>query len=213
MLAMLESRFRKMLEMQLIVYEDTQRLNQIPAEERGRAEDIEAGKLSFAERKIVLEADKAQTLLLDEGSSVAFPEVVDQMRDDMQQVVERLAQTKISLITQGIEEDIIGALEEMIEALQKAQQEMEEQQQQQQQQGGPPQDQPLVDAIAEIKMIRSLQIRVNKRTNRYAQLLDDVDDPQGQATGDELLDALRKLGLREERIQHITRDIVLGKNQ
>ena len=170
--------------------------------------------MSFAERKILLEADRAQTLLLDEGSSVAFPEVVDQMRDDMQQVVQRLAQGKVGRITQGIEEDIIEALEEMIEALQKAQQEMEEQQQQQQQQqSGPPQDQPLVDAIAELKMIRSLQMRVNKRTTRYAQLLDDFEDPQGQATNDELVDALRKLAQREDRIQRITRDIVLGKNR
>jgi hypothetical protein len=102
----------------------------------------------------------------------------------------------------------------MIEALQKAQQDMEEQQQQQQQQHQQQQqDQPLVDAIAELKMIRSLQMRVNTRTNRYSRLLDDADDPVGQATDEELVEALGKLADRQERIYEITRDIVLGKNR
>ena len=38
--------------------------------------------------------------------------------------------------------------------------------------GGQNQDQPLVNAIAELKMIRDLQIRVNTRTERYSQLLE-----------------------------------------
>ena len=40
---------------------------------------------------------------------------------------------------------------------------------------------PLVDQLAELKMIRALQMRVNKRTVRYARLLEDIDDPAGQA--------------------------------
>jgi hypothetical protein len=70
-----------------------------------------------------------------------------------------------------------------------------------------------VDAIAELKMIRALQMRVNTRTNRYARLLDDIEDPTGQATDQELIDALGSLAERQERIYQITRDLVLGKNQ
>ncbi len=102
----------------------------------------------------------------------------------------------------------------MIEALQKAQQEMEEQQQQQQSQPGPPQDPALVDMLAELKMIRSLQQRINKRTKRYAdRLLEDPDDPVGQTEDADFRAALQKLGDREEKLQKITRDIVLGKNK
>ena len=213
-LAMLEGRFRMMLEAQLKVYESTKRLDEIPADRRTREVDIQAGKLSFDERKILIEADRALLLLREEGSSVAFPEVVEQMQQDMQQVVDRLARTKIGTITQGIEEDIIAALEEMIEALQKAQEEQDQRQQQQQQmQQGPPGAQPLIDAIAELKMIRAMQMRVNNRTQRYSKLLDDVDDPAGQATHEDLLESIRKLSEREQRIQGITRDVDLGKNK
>ena len=213
-LAMLEARLSKMLEMQMIVYEGTKQIDKTPADQRTRGDEIEAGKLSASERKILNEADRALTLLKEEGSSIAFPEVIGQMRDDIEQVVKRLANAKVGLITQEIEEEIIEALEEMIESLRQAQKELEQQKQQQQQmQQGQESEQALVDAIAELKMIRSLQIRVNKRTDRYSRLLEDSDEQRGQAINDELINALQNLADREGRIHQITRDLVLGKNQ
>lgn len=213
-LALLESRFRKMLEIQVRIYEDTVRLDKVPEAERDLKIPIPAGKLASDERKLVVEADKALNLLLEEGSSVAFPETVSQMRDDMQQVSSRLDAAKVESITQGIAQDIIAALQEMIEALQKAQKDLEQQKQQQRQPPpGQPQDMPLVDAIAELKMIRALQMRVNTRTVRYARLLDNAEDPVGQATDQDLREALTKLAERQETIYRLTRDIVLGKNK
>ncbi len=213
-LAMLEARFRKMLEMQMIVYEGTKQIDKTPANQRTRGDEIEAGKLSASERKVLNEADRALTLLKEEGSSIAFPEVIGQMCDDIEQVIKRLANAKVGSITQEIEEEIIEALEEMIESLRQAQKEMEQRKQQQQQmQQGQDSEQALVDAIAELKMIRSLQIRVNKRTDRYSRLLEDSDEQRGQATNDELINALKNVADREGRIHQITRDIVLGKNR
>ena len=62
-------------------------------------------------------------------------------------------------------------------------------------------------------MLRALQSRINRRTTRYSQLLENVDDPAGQATDDELVDALRNLAQREGKLHKITREIVLGKNE
>ena len=215
-LAMLEGRFRRMLEKQLDIFESTKRLDKITPDERGRQVDIQASKLGFDESKLAVEADKALLLLHEEGSSVAFPETVEMMRDDMQQVADRLSSTKIGTITQGIEEEIITALEEMIAALQQAQQDLEEKkQEEQQQQGNPtqPGEEPLVDQIAELKMIRALQMRVNTRTTRYSQLLDNSDDIVGQTDDEELRTSLMQLGERQDRIQEVTRDIVTGKNK
>ncbi|TVS20201.1 MAG: hypothetical protein EA424_05150, partial [Planctomycetaceae bacterium] len=214
MLALLEGRFRKMLEAQMRIYEDTVRLDKIPQDEQDSRVPIPASRLATQQRKLVGEADRALSLLREEGSSIAFPETVSQMRDDMQQVAERLDAANVGLVTQGIEEDIIASLEEMIEALQKAQQDMEQQRMNPSEMPpGDPQDQPLVDAIAELKMIRALQMRVNTRTNRYARLLDDIDDPTGQATDQELIEALERLAERQQRIYQITRDLVLGRNR
>jgi hypothetical protein len=139
------------------------------------------------------------------------------MTDDMRQVAERLNQSKTDTITQGIEEEIIATLEELLQALEQAQEKLEEQkkqdQQQQQPMQGGQQEQPLVDAIQELKMIKSLQLRVNRRTDRFAKLLRDENDPVGQANTKELADALDKLGERQRQVFEIVRDIVVGKNK
>ena len=109
-LAMLESRFRKMLELQNQVNTGTKRLDKVPLEERDHDDEIEAGRLSRQEAVIVAEADKALAVLHDEGSAVAFPEAVSDLRDDMEQVVVRLAQAKVDAMTQGLEDDIVVAL-------------------------------------------------------------------------------------------------------
>lgn len=214
MLAMLEGRFRKMLEQELKLYETTRRLDKVAADKRTREFEIQTGRLAHEQRAIGVDAEKALQLLLEEGSSIAFPETVEVMVEDMEQVAHRLDRLQVDTLTQGIEEEIIQTLEEMVEALQQAQRDLEEQRQQNQNQPpGDPQDQPLVDKIAELRMIRALQMRVNLRTQRYARLLDDSEDPIGQATDAELRDALRELAEREERVRRITRDVVLGKNE
>jgi hypothetical protein len=67
-----------------------------------------------------------------------------------------------------------------------------------------------LDSIAELKMIRALQMRVNTRTERYSKLIEDGAE---QAEAPELLEAVQRLSQREERIYRTTRDIVVGKNK
>ena len=217
-LTQLETRFRKMLAMQIAVFDDTQRLVKIPEAKRNKSFQIQSNKVALAERRIVDEADRAILLLVEEGSSVAFPEATEQMRGDMEQIAKQLSEANVSQMTVGLEEDVITALEEMIAALQQAQKDAEERKQQQQQpqqqnQQGGEQDQPLVNAIEELKMIRALQMRVNKRTDRYSKMIADADDPVGQATDPEIIESLEQLAEREARIQSITSDIVAGKTR
>lgn len=213
-LARIESRLRKMAQMQTEVLDKTQELAKTPAAQRNRQTDIRAGNLAFEEKKIVLEADRAVLLLREEGSSVAFPEVVQQMRGDMVRVAERLTQTKIDVVTQGLQEDILAALEEMIAALQQAQRDLEKQQQQQQQgqsqQAGQPGEQPLVPPIAELKLIRTMQTRIKSITERYGAMI--PDDP-AVAPDEDLLGLLQNLSTRQQRLYRITRDLLLRRNE
>jgi hypothetical protein len=75
------------------------------------------------------------------------------------------------------------------------------------QQKGSPQDDPLVKKLEELRMIRSLQMRVNRRTERYAKLVEG-----GQAESSEILEALGRLSERQARIYDATRNLDLGKN-
>jgi hypothetical protein len=211
-LAMLEQRFRKMLAAQIDVYEATQRLDSVPTEQRTRNDEIEAGRQSRHEANIADDARRALELLKQDGTAVAFPEAIEQLIEDMDQTTTWLGEAKVGELTQALEQDIIAALEEMLAALEKAQQDLEQKQQQpgQQQQEGEPEEPPLVDSLAELKLIRSLQMWVNKRTMFYSKLLDG----QGQTEEQKDIEAgLRKLAEREQRIYETTRDIAQEKNQ
>ena len=74
--------------------------------------------------------------------------------------------------------------------------------------GAQQQDPPLVDVLAELKMIRALQMRVNTRTERYSKLIDGE-----QAERPELIEALRELAERELRIHEVTRDLEMERNK
>ena len=84
---------------------------------------------------------------------------------------------------------------------------------QQGKQGGRPAEpgeQPLVDKLAELKMIRTLQMRVNSRTKRFSKLLTDGAE---QADEPELIDALERLAERQHKIERAAHDIVTGRTE
>ena len=64
------------------------------------------------------------------------------------------------------------------------------------------------DQIAELKMVRALQMRINTRHERYSKLVEGE-----QADKPELLEALDRLAEREEKAHRAAREIVQGLNR
>jgi hypothetical protein len=198
-----------MLAMQLIVYDGTVKLDKTPDAERSGRHSTRSLQLARQEDEIALEASRAIMLLREEGSAIAFPEAVEQMRDDMRIVVARLERTDVAELTQAIEREIIDALEEMIDSLQK---EMEKNKDKKKDEPPPkegqPQDPPLVDQLAELKMLRTLQLRINHRTKRLGRLVEGE-----QAQEQDILGQLQNLADRQARIQKATYDMATGRNK
>ena len=213
-LANLEARVNKMLAWQIEVKAATVAIHaqvQKHPEKKPQPVDFQnAQKQEDKEGEIIAEADKAIQLLQSEGSAVAFPAVFEEVRKDMIRVKERLHDANVGDDTQQMEQDIIEALTHMRDALKKAQQELGKQ--------PPPPGQPnsqdpglqkLLDEIAELKMIRQLQVQVNDRTKRYGNKVpgsEQADDPQ-------LKKELRDLGERQEKIEVMVNSLVTKKNQ
>ncbi len=214
LLAFLEARFKKMLELEIAVYEGTLRLDRTPVNQRAAAFTTQTGRLSRDQSLIEIEAEKALNLLREDGTSVAMTEAVTEMIGDMKQVQVYLAQGKTAVLpTQQVEEDIIAALEEMIEALKRAQRNLRDPPKSPPGQPGPPPDPSLIDLLAEVKMLKSLQLRVNRRTENFRRQLDKPEDEIGTATKEDLIKGLEELREREDRIFRATRDIVTGRNK
>jgi hypothetical protein len=66
----------------------------------------------------------------------------------------------------------------------------------------------LVEAIAELKLIRTMEVRIKSTTDRYAGLIES-----GDSSVQEMLPLLQELSERQDRIDRITRDLVLKRNQ
>jgi hypothetical protein len=133
---------------------------------------------------------------------------------DAQLVVTRLGAADVSTNTQSIQEEILGALDEMIQSLQAVQKKRDDEKKQRQsngpnQGGGGQQEDSLVGKIAELRLIKTLQMRVNRRTDRLADQSNNNEDLVGQVSDPRLQEELRELATRQEKIQTVTRDILL----
>ena len=210
LLAALEQRCNRMLAMQIEVHHDTVRVDRdiqdTPDKKATRVHEQKALQLSDHEEKIVQEADKAIQLLEAEGSAVAFPEVFMQVRDDMKNVARRLGKADVGSVTQVIEQDIINTLKEMIDALKKAQQNMQARKNQSGQ--SMPLNQKFIDLLAELKMIRAMQVRVNTRTRVYGEKYTGE-----QAADPDIQGELANLAQRQMKILDVTNNIYKGKNR
>ena len=110
----------------------------------------------------------------------------------------------------------------MIEALKKAQADNKKKSQQGKSgQSGPPPDQKLIDLLAELKMIRSMQKRVNSRTELYGKQYAGEQAPPPDKAGSEterekyerIQTELKDLSKRQQKISKVTHDIATGKNE
>ena len=198
--AALENRFRAMLAKQVEVNKSTIQLDEIGAANWKRTDQLQLAELSQKQTWVGEEADKALYILKEEGTTVVFPQVVEHLRDDAQEVAKRLTAAETGESVQAVQESIAQTLRELIEAIEKKQAESESSEGQQ----GEPQDQnePLLPQSAELKLLRSLQIRVNDATARLEK------DRTGSPDQSDEWDARRqKLADRQDQVHEMAKSM------
>jgi len=196
----LESRFREMLTRQKPINEETLVLANIGRENFSRPENLQLADLSARQRALSEDAAKCLHILDEDGTTIAFPRVVEQLSEDMSTVAQRLSVSKVATITQTIEQEIVDTLEELLDAVQEMQQQNEQQQSgQQQQNNGEP---PLLPKSAELKLLRASQQRINTRTLAIEQSVSQgTETPKSGAGG------LKKLATRQVECLDIAREM------
>ncbi|MGL4422316.1 MAG: hypothetical protein ACRCZF_16720, partial [Gemmataceae bacterium] len=111
--------------------------------------------------------------------------------------------------TQSLEENVIAMLKDMVQALKKAQQDLQNQKDKKPSEGGGGKaNQPLIDALAELRLIRARQMQVNERTIQYSK----------KYTGEQALDPiiqneLRQLAASQAKLQEMIHKIATKANQ
>lgn len=208
----LEERVARMLRMQMEVRANTEAIHKTvltlggkPAVAEIQKSQAEADK----EAQIVAEAEKTLKLMEGEGTAVVFAGVLAQVKGDMEAIQKRLNEARVAQDTQQIEQDVIDQLKMMLEALKKARQELENKPSDKPNDpNAGKQNQKLIDLLNELKLVRSLQDQVNKRTVMY-----NKQDP-GEQARDPLVQAeLKKLAERQKTLEGMIHKIATQANQ
>lgn len=196
----LEARFREMLSKQRPINEATLALDQVGRENFKRAEQLQIADLATNERALAQQASTCLHILDEEGTTVAFPRVVDQLAQDMSTAAERLAKAEVGPVTQAIEQEIVDTLEQLLEAVKKMQQENEQQQQAGKSEGGG--EPPLLPPSAELKLLKASQKRINTRTSTISQSASTGREPPDAAAR-----GLKGLAVRQVECSQIAKQM------
>ena len=195
-----------MLSKQLAINETTFQLDRIGQKNFTRAEQLQLAELAAQEKSLSQEAATCLHILDEDGTTIVFPRVVEQLSVDMATVVGRLAALNVSALTQAIEKEIIDTLEQLLESVQRMQQENEQQQ-------GAPQDSddspsPLLPQSAELKLLRSSQVRVNTRTIAIRTAM-----AEGTDSKESLAETLQGTARRQRECAEAAEEVRKRKNQ
>jgi hypothetical protein len=137
-------------------------------------------QLGDEEAGLAVEAERILEILREEGTSVVIPDVIDDMKSDLDGLATRLRNLDAGDYTQQVQNDVMETLRELIEVIKE-----ELDRRQGGGQGGSGDageedpDEPLLPTSAELKMLKSLQVRVNKRTETFDRMLQKTDDERG----------------------------------
>jgi hypothetical protein len=203
MLRDLESRFRDMLGKQKGINDKTLSLDQVGEANFRRPEHLQLAELSSQQKALAEKAATCVHILDEEGTTVAFPHMVEQIAADMDTVADRLAAFQAGSLTQSIQVEIVDALEQLLEALKKMRQENE---QQGASRGGGNQannaNRPLLPPSAELKLLRSSQWRVNTRTTAIEQARSEGTESELSAN-----ENLQKVAIRQFECEEIAKQM------
>jgi len=197
MLASLEARFQRMLLAETAIHEGTLGVAATPQKDWLDVNYGRCRELSQQQSELTQECAQTVNLLQEDGTSVAIVIAVEDIEADMSSVTGWMQEYKVSELTQSVQKDILESLKQLIETTQKEMQEMKEQQKQEQQQQDPSQEKEgLVELMAEIRVLRSLQLRVNRRTKQVDRLLQSANTDDLPTLRSQLHD----LAIRQNRL-------------
>ncbi len=168
------------------------------AGELRRADRITIRRLSQEESELATMAENALTLIEEDGSTVSFPVIVSDLHESLLQIANRIEQQDTGDATQSMQKDVEKTLEELIEALKIARQ------------GGGGAGQgggnckpALLPCTAELKLLRQLQLRINRRTVDFEQAR-----PQGAELEAGQQSEIKRIAGLQKNVSGMVREII-----
>lgn len=207
MLAALETRFAAMLARQIDINKKTNRLDAVGRAKWTRADQLELGAVAKDQGWVGDEADKALSIIREDGTTIATPRIVEELRDDARGVAKRLMDAETGADVRQVQEAIVATLQDLLDAVKELQKQRKQSEERRSQEGSPGEgNEPLMPGSAELKLLRSMQSRVNSLT------LDlEKQRTLPQRATDDLQKRIEQAARRQRAVAEMTRDLVEGE--
>jgi len=182
LLEALERRFDKMLQQQTRIFKETLSLNlrlkDSPTPPRAVVD--KGQELGNGEAELSAEAEKVLEILREEGTTIVIPDVVEDMKLDLDGLAARLRKLDTGEYTQEVQQDVMATLRELLEVIKEELDRKQGGGEGQNDGSEGDQEEDLLPTSAELKMLKSLQLRVNKRTSDFDKYVKKEDEERGR---------------------------------
>lgn len=165
-LAALSTRLASLLEKEKLVREAIVAITPKSVEEWTRTDHLRAGEAADTQSQAAQDCEAATRLVTDEGTTVLIPELLGQMAAEMLAIEQRLRKSDASDVARKAAEDVIASLEELLALVEKKRDENRKADENPPEDAPQPEqqpDDPLLSRSAELKLLRSVQLRLNGR--------------------------------------------------
>ncbi len=190
-----------------------------------RPMQIQAARIASEQQTCIEDADAVILILQADGTAMALAESMLQTRFDMAEIQSQLHHAanhaRIDPVALELENTVIESLEEMLAAVNNAIQDAEKRQADANNPQSPMENQmataeeALIQLIAELRMIRSMQVRVQERTERYEKemqaLQANPDANRAELDWKNLEKKVEELTRQQNRVARILHDIQVGR--
>lgn len=202
-LTALATRFKGMLAKEEQLRDVAASLAKRDAKAWTRGDQLALAEMAQTQRSVMGECENVLAILSDEGSTLVLPDLVKQLSSDLNSSAARLDALDVGAESMAVLDDVIEVLKEIVGAIDEKQKEMqEEQDQSDQQQQGMNKDQgdPLLPGSAELKLLRSSQARINRRTAVLREAAANLPADAAKSRFAELADRQRQLAEMTRRM-------------
>jgi hypothetical protein len=198
-LTALEARFKSMLARQRRIRENVVALQEKGAEAWERTDQLKLTETAQTQHAVASDCAEVVRILISEGTTVLLPELSADLAHTMENLAARLDQADTSGETQRKMAEVIAALEEVVGAIETRRKQELQNMLQLPDQGGESANPALLPESAELRLLRSAQVRINRRTEELA-----AAGQNGSSGGAAELAAL---AARQQRLVEIARQM------
>jgi len=169
LLEAMERRFQAMLQKQRRLSKETIALElRVRGGAPSRADRDDAARIAGGEAELAAESEKALEILREEGTTVVIPDVVEDLKHDLDALAALVGKLQTDAYTQQMQRDVETTLEQLVRVIQE---EMKRRSGGGGEEGGDSSEgdfeESLLPTSAELKMLREMQGQVNRRTELF----------------------------------------------